>query len=357
MAYAVITSENQQLPQKQNRNQYKTLYFCPVNSNPGHFFLISNEQDFNQSALAVFRHQAANCEVYRQYISHLGIHPLEINHYSKIPFLPINFFKSHAVVSSSKPTEITFSSSGTTGQITSKHLVQEVSIYEESYNKAFEVFYGKPDNYCILALLPSYLEREGSSLIYMVDDLLKQSTHPLSGYFLHDHQVLFETLKKLRADGQKTLLIGVTYALLDFTEQFQIEFPELIVMETGGMKGKRKEMVRAELHQLLCDAFDVAHIHSEYGMTELLSQAYSKGNGIFECPPWMKILLRDTSDPLSILSEENTTGGVNVIDLANINSCSFIATQDLGKIHGKNLFEILGRFDNAEIRGCNLLVQ
>jgi phenylacetate-coenzyme A ligase PaaK-like adenylate-forming protein len=357
VAYAVITSENQQLPQKQNRNQYKTLYFCPVNSNPGHFFLISNEQDFNQSALAVFRHQAANCEVYRRYISHLGIHPLEINHYSKIPFLPINFFKSHAVVSSSKPTEITFSSSGTTGQITSKHLVQEVSIYEESYNKAFELFYGKPDNYCILALLPSYLEREGSSLIYMVDDLLKQSTHPLSGYFLHDHQVLFETLKKLRADGQKTLLIGVTYALLDFTEQFQIEFPELIVMETGGMKGKRKEMVKAELHQLLCNAFGVAHIHSEYGMTELLSQAYSKGNGIFECPPWMKILLRDTSDPLSILSEENTTGGVNVIDLANINSCSFIATQDLGKIHGKNHFEILGRFDNADIRGCNLLVQ
>lgn len=333
------------------------MYFCPVNSSPGHFFSISNEQDFNESALAVFRHQAVNCEVYRQYISHLDVNPEEVKHYQSIPFLPISFFKSHAVVSSSTPTEITFSSSGTTGQITSKHLVQQVSIYEESYNKAFELFYGKPSEYCILALLPSYLERDGSSLIYMVDDLLKQSTHPLSGYFLHNHQELFETLNKLKAAGQKTLLIGVTYALLDFTDQYQIKFPELVVMETGGMKGKRKEMVRAELHHLLCNAFGVQHIHSEYGMTELLSQAYSKGNGIFECPPWMKILLRDTSDPLSILLQANTTGGVNVIDLANINSCSFIATQDLGKIHGENRFEIMGRFDNADIRGCNLLVQ
>lgn len=333
------------------------MYFCPVNSSPGHFFSISNEQDFNESALAVFRHQAVNCEVYRQYISHLGVNPQEIKHYQNIPFLPIGFFKSHAIVSSSAPTEITFSSSGTTGQMTSKHLVQEVSIYEESYNKAFQLFYGKPSDYCILALLPSYLERDGSSLIYMVDDLLKQSIHPLSGYFLHNHQELFETLNKLKADGQKTLLIGVTYALLDFTELYQMEFSELIVMETGGMKGKRKEMVRAELHHLLCDAFGVKHIHSEYGMTELLSQAYSKGSGIFECPPWMKVLLRDTSDPLSMLTQANTTGGVNVIDLANVNSCSFIATQDLGKIHGENSFEIMGRFDNADIRGCNLLVQ
>jgi len=333
------------------------LYFCAVNLSPGHFFLINNEEDFNESALAVFRHQAVYCEVYREYISHLGIDPLAVNHYAAIPFLPISFFKSHAIVSSSKPAEITFSSSGTTGQITSKHLVQDVSVYEESYNKAFEIFYGEPGEYCILALLPSYLERDGSSLIYMVDDLLKQSTHPLSGYFLHNHQELFETLKTLKANGQKTLLIGVTYALLDFTEQYQIDFPELIVMETGGMKGKRKEMVRAELHHLLCSAFGVEYIHSEYGMTELLSQAYSKGKGIFECPPWMKILLRDTSDPLSILSAANTTGGVNVIDLANINSCSFIATQDLGKIYGENRFEIMGRFDNADIRGCNLLVQ
>ena len=328
-----------------------------MNINTGQIFSISNEQEFNDVALSVFLHQAEHCEIYKQYISHLNISVAEIKSYLDIPFLPISFFKTHAVTSSLKPIEISFSSSGTTGQITSKHLVQDLAIYEQSYNKAFQLFYGKADGYCILALLPSYLERDGSSLIYMVDDLLKQSTHPLSGYFLHNHDELFQTLQQLKSTGQKTLLIGVTYALLDFTEKYQVDFPELIVMETGGMKGKRKEMVRAELHQLLYSSFGVTHIHSEYGMTELLSQGYSKGNGIFECPPWMKILLRDTSDPLSILSENYTTGGINVIDLANINSCAFIATQDLGKLHGENKFEIMGRFDNADIRGCNLLVQ
>lgn len=328
-----------------------------MNISTGQFFSINNNREFNDVALSVFQHQVENCEIYKQYISHLKINPKKIDSYTEIPFLPISFFKSHSVISSKNPIEITFSSSGTTGQITSKHLVQDLSIYEQSYNKAFESFYGKADDYCILALLPSYLERDGSSLIYMVDDLLKQSSHPKSGYFLHNHEELHQTLTELKLAKQKTLLIGVTYALLDFTEQYQIDFPELIVMETGGMKGKRKEMVRAELHQLLCASFGVKHIHSEYGMTELLSQGYSKGNGIFECPPWMKILLRDTSDPLSILSARHTTGGINVIDLANINSCSFIATQDLGKIHGENKFEIMGRFDNADIRGCNLLVQ
>lgn len=328
-----------------------------MNNNTGHFFSIENETQFNEIALATFRHQAASCKVYAEYISHLKVDSDAITHYSQIPFLPISFFKSHSVISGTKPVEITFSSSGTTGQITSKHLVQDLSIYEESYNKAFELFYGPAENCCLLALLPSYLERDGSSLIYMVDDLLKQSKHPLSGYFLHNHQELYHTLLQLQQAKQKTILIGVTYALLDFIEQYQLNFPELIVMETGGMKGKRKEMVRAELHQLLSAAFGVAHIHSEYGMTELLSQGYSKGEGIFECPPWMKILLRDTSDPLSILDEKYTTGGINVIDLANINSCSFIATQDLGKLHGQGKFEIMGRFDNADIRGCNLLVQ
>lgn len=328
-----------------------------MNNNTGHFFYIENETQFNEIALATFRHQAASCKVYAEYISHLKVDLDAITHYSQIPFLPISFFKSHSVISGTKPVEITFSSSGTTGQITSKHLVQDLSIYEESYNKAFELFYGPAENCCLLALLPSYLERDGSSLIYMVDDLLKQSKHPLSGYFLHNHQELYHTLLQLQQAKQKTILIGVTYALLDFIEQYQLNFPELIVMETGGMKGKRKEMVRAELHQLLSAAFGVAHIHSEYGMTELLSQGYSKGEGIFECPPWMKILLRDTSDPLSILDEKYTTGGINVIDLANINSCSFIATQDLGKLHGQGKFEIMGRFDNADIRGCNLLVQ
>ena len=328
-----------------------------MNTNAGHFFSIQTEAEFNQAALDIFRFQAVNNAIYREYISHLKVEVEGIKDYKNIPFLPISFFKSHSVVSSNQPVEITFSSSGTTGQMTSKHLVQDLSIYEDSYNKAFELFYGKADDYCILALLPSYLERDGSSLIYMVDDLLKQSTHSKSGYFLHNHEELNQTLEELKSAKQKTILIGVTYALLDFTEQYQINFPELIVMETGGMKGKRKEMVRAEFHQLLCQAFGVKHIHSEYGMTELLSQGYSKGSGIFECPPWMKILLRDTSDPLTILSAEHTTGGINVIDLANINSCSFIATQDLGKIHGENRFEIMGRFDNADIRGCNLLVQ
>lgn len=328
-----------------------------MNINAGHFFSIQTEAEFNKAALEVFRFQAVNNSIYREYISHLKTNVEAVQNYKDIPFLPISFFKSHTVVTGNNPVEITFSSSGTTGQITSKHLVQNLSIYEESYNKAFELFYGKADDYCILALLPSYLERDGSSLIYMVDDLLKQSTHAKSGYFLHNHQELYQTLQELKLAKQKTILIGVTYALLDFTEQYRIDFPELIVMETGGMKGKRKEMVRAELHQLLCRAFGVKHIHSEYGMTELLSQGYSKGNGIFECPPWMKILLRDTSDPLTILSTAQTTGGINVIDLANIYSCSFIATQDLGKIHGENQFEIMGRFDNADIRGCNLLVQ
>ena len=323
----------------------------------GQIFSIKTEVEFNQAALSVFQYQAKNCSIYRQYLTHLNVDPLEIEHYLAIPFLPIAFFKSHAITASSRPVEITFSSSGTTGQITSQHLVQDLSVYEDSYNKAFELFYGKAEEYCILALLPSYLERNGSSLIYMVDDLLKQSTHPLSGYFLHNHQELFETLTRLKASGQKTILIGVTYALLDFIEQFQIDFPELIVMETGGMKGKRKEMVRNELHQLLCTAFGVKSIHSEYGMTELLSQGYSKGEGVFEAPSWMKILLRDTSDPLSLNSKAQTTGGVNVIDLANINSCSFIATQDLGKIYDDQKFEIIGRFDNADIRGCNLLIQ
>lgn len=328
-----------------------------MNNNAGHFFSIQSEAKFNEAALEIFRFQAINNSVYRAYISHLKTNVEAIENYKDIPFLPISFFKSHSVISSDKPIAITFSSSGTTGQITSKHLVQNLSIYEDSYNKAFELFYGRADDYCILALLPSYLERNGSSLIYMVDDLLKQSTHPKSGYFLHNHQELYQTLQELKSANQKTILIGVTYALLDFTEQYQIDFPALIVMETGGMKGKRKEMVRAELHQLLCTSFGVKHIHSEYGMTELLSQGYSKGGGIFECPPWMKILLRDTSDPLTILSAAQTTGGINVIDLANINSCSFIATQDLGKMHGENRFEIMGRFDNADIRGCNLLVQ
>lgn len=327
-----------------------------MNITPEQIFSIDNEVFFNEVALAVFQHQEKNCEVYHDYIHHLKIDLTSINNYKKIPFLPISFFKTHEVLSSKLNPEIIFSSSGTTGQTTSKHLVTDVTIYEQSFNKAFEQFYNDAKEICILALLPSYLEREGSSLIYMVDDLLKQSEHPKSGYFLHNLDQLFTTLLELKKTGQKTILIGVTYALLDFVEQFKIDFPELIVMETGGMKGKRKEMVREELHEVLYAGFGVNRIHSEYGMTELLSQAYSYGQGIFNCPPWMKILLRDTSDPLSLVQNKQS-GGINIIDLANINSCSFIATQDLGKFHSDGSFEVLGKFDNADIRGCNLLVQ
>ncbi len=332
------------------------MYFCQVSINTGQIFSIPNETTFTNVALEVFQFQSENCAIYKDYIYHLNINPLSINNIEEIPFLPISFFKTHKVVSSNNKAEIVFSSSGTTGSITSKHFVSNLKIYEESYNKAFKLFYRNPKEICILALLPSYLERDGSSLIYMVDDLLKQSKHPQSGYVLHDLSNLQQTLLSLQEVKQKTILIGVTYALLDFIEQFQIHFPDLIVMETGGMKGKRKEMIRQELHEILCAGFGVKHIHSEYGMTELLSQAYSYGEGIFNCPPWMKILLRDTSDPLSLLKGKQS-GGINVIDLANVNSCSFIATQDLGKLHNDGSFEILGRFDNADIRGCNLLVQ
>lgn len=318
-------------------------------------FSISNAHEFEQTSLAIFNHQARNCPVYNEYIHHLKISPKDIQNLTQIPYLPISFFKTHQVLSSGDTPEIVFSSSGTTGMAQSKHFVTSVSVYDQSFNTAYEQFYGNIESTCLLALLPSYLERDGSSLIYMVDALLKQSKHPDSGYFLHNHKDLYDKLQKLQSTGQKTILIGVTYALLDFVEKHKVDFPNLIVMETGGMKGKRKEMVREELHQLLQEGFGVNAIHSEYGMTELLSQAYSSGNGIFNCPPWMKIYLRDTNDPLSP-AQNNKTGGINIIDLANVNSCSFIATQDLGKLFPDGSFEVLGRFDNADIRGCNLLV-
>jgi phenylacetate-coenzyme A ligase PaaK-like adenylate-forming protein len=332
------------------------MYFCGVNFSSPPIFSLSNEQEFDAAALTIFKHQARHCEPYAHFISNLNLQAEEITAVKDIPFLPISFFKSHKIVSNNRAEEIVFSSSGTTGMSQSRHYVTDLHYYDDSFNLAFEKFYGKIADTCLLALLPSYLERDGSSLIYMVDSLLNQSKHPESGYFLHNHADLYRKLQQLKECGQPTILIGVTYALLDFLDQYQIDFPELIVMETGGMKGKRKEMVREELHDTLKKGFSVSAIHSEYGMTELLSQAYSYGHGIFECPEWMKIVLRDTNDPLTLL-KSNQTGGINVIDLANINSCSFIATQDLGKLLDDGKFEILGRFDNADIRGCNLLVQ
>ena len=319
-------------------------------------FAITTPQEFSANCLEIFRYQAHHCEVYARYLSLLGILPDTIRRPEDIPFLPIEFFKSHVVSSGSQEPQLIFSSSGTTGTVQSKHYVADVTLYERSFRRAFELFYGAPEEWTILALLPSYAEREGSSLIYMVDDLIHRSNHPQSGYFLYNHQDLFEVLTQLKADRRKTLLIGVTYALLDFTENYCIDFPELVVMETGGMKGRRREMIREEVHEQLRSGFHVSAIHSEYGMTELLSQAYSAGDGLFRCPPWMKIMIRDTNDPFQLLPT-GQTGGINVIDLANVQSCAFIATQDLGKIHPEGHFEVLGRFDQSDIRGCNLLVQ
>ena len=318
-------------------------------------FSISNAEQFDTTALQVFKYQAGHCKIYRDFIKGLKIDPVQVSNIAEIPFLPISFFKNHAVKSDTTQAETIFTSSGTTGMITSQHFVTDVSWYEASFRKAFELFYGDIKKYTVLALLPSYLEREGSSLIYMAADLIKQSENLNSGFYLYNHEELYQQLVKLKTEGKPTLLIGVTFALLDFVEHYQIDFPELVVMETGGMKGRRKEMIRDELHSILCKGFGVEVIHSEYGMTELLSQAYSKGEGIFKCPPWMRIVIRDTNDPLSLVVE-NKTGGISVIDLANINSCSFIATQDLGRLNGNGEFEVLGRFDNADIRGCNLLI-
>jgi len=322
---------------------------------PADIFSISNKKQFEKIALKVFRFQYDNNVVYREFCQYLNVEKHEVKSLQQIPFLPIQFFKSHEVLSSEEKMQETFTSSGTTGMTTSRHLVTDITLYEESYRKAFSQFYGNIENYAVLALLPSYLDREGSSLIYMVDDLIKLSNHPESGFYLNNYDELIQKLIELDSSGENIILIGVTYALLDLIEKQNFQLKNTIIMETGGMKGRRKEMIREELHDLLCKGFGVDAIHSEYGMTELLSQAYSLGHGVFECPNWMQILIRDTEDALSYI-ENGKTGGINVIDLANINSCSFIATQDLGKKKPNNSFEVLGRFDNSDIRGCNLMV-
>ena len=318
-------------------------------------FTISSAKQFEKIALKVFRYQHENNAIYREFCDLLKTDKGAIKSLEQIPFLPIQFFKSHEVLSSSEPVQETFTSSGTTGMITSKHLITDVTLYEQSYRNAFSEFYGNIEDYAVLALLPSYLERSGSSLIYMVQDLIELSTNENSGFYLHNYDELISKLLELDATGQNVILIGVTYALLDLIEERKFQLKNTIIMETGGMKGKRKEIIREELHTILCEGFGVSSIHSEYGMTELLSQAYSLGNGIFECPSWMNILIRDPEDALTYVSN-GKTGGINVIDLANINSCSFIATQDLGKKYPNNSFEVLGRFDNSDIRGCNLMV-
>ena len=322
---------------------------------PQDIFTISSQKQFEKIALKVFRYQYENNLVYQEFCDFLKVDKQAVKSLEQIPFLPIQFFKSHDVVSNTDAVQETFTSSGTTGMITSKHLVTNVSLYEQSYRNAFSEFYGNIEDYAVLALLPSYLERYGSSLIYMVKDLIELSNNENSGFYLHNYDELITKLVELDNFGQNVILIGVTYALLDLVEKQKFQLKNTIIMETGGMKGKRKEMIREELHGILCDGFGVQNIHSEYGMTELLSQAYSLGNGIFECPAWMQIQIRDTEDALTYVNN-GKTGGINVIDLANINSCSFIATQDLGKKYPNNSFEVLGRFDNSDIRGCNLMV-
>lgn len=318
-------------------------------------FKISNEQEFKEISLQVFAFQYSNNEVYREFCDLLKQTPNNTSKIEEIPFLPIEFFKKRKIVCGHQKPEITFTSSGTSGSQTSKHLVSNLKIYEDSFLKAFEEFYGNPEEIVILALLPAYLERQGSSLIYMAHSFIKKSKHPESGFYLNNLEELQQKLKTLDKNGKKILLLGVSFALLDLVENYDFNLQNTVVMETGGMKGRRKEMIREELHKILAAGFGVKHIHSEYGMTELLSQAYSKGDGIFKCPTWMRLLIRDPEDPLSLLPI-GKTGGINVIDLANLNSCSFIATQDLGKKISANQFEILGRFDNSDIRGCNLLV-
>jgi phenylacetate-coenzyme A ligase PaaK-like adenylate-forming protein len=317
-------------------------------------FKVDNEHEFNELALSIFDYQMENNPIYGPYAALIlkGVAPTSIN---EIPFLPIDFFKQEQIICQGQGIKEVFLSSGTTGQ-QSKHLVSDTSVYEQSYLKTFKQFYGNIEDYCVLALLPSYQEREGSSLIYMVDDLIAKSKHPKSGFYLNNLTELSIAIKELESKGQKTILFGVTYALLDLAAEFPQHLKHTIIMETGGMKGKRKELLKEEIHQLLEEAFLTSNIHSEYGMTELLSQGYSKGKNIFNTPPWMKILIRDVNDPLTVIGN-NKTGGINVIDFANIYSCPFIATQDLGRTFDDGTFSVLGRFSNADIRGCNLLIQ
>lgn len=318
-------------------------------------FSMTTPQEFNDLALEIFRLQYRCNDIYQQFCNSLKIDPEKIDHPSKIPFLPIEFFKDHKIITGQKTPVFTFSSSGTTATKPGKHQVIDPEIYKQSFMDGFRLFYGPAEQYVILALLPSYLEREGSSLVYMVDELISRSGDSDSGFYLHELGTLKQKLNNLRKSEKKVMLIGVSFALLDLAEKYALSFPELIIMETGGMKGRRKELVREELHEILKKAFEVREVHSEYGMTELFSQAWSRGEGRFFTPPWMKILVRDTNDPLSLLPE-GKTGGISVIDLANLHSCSFVATQDLGKIHPDGSFEVLGRFDQSDVRGCNLMV-
>ena len=315
---------------------------------------------FNALAVELFNYQYQNNTIYRKYCDALKVNIPVIDAVRKIPFLPISFFKTHVIKTGEFEADTIFESSGTTGTINSKHFVKNIELYIQSFSKCFEKFYGQPENKCILGLLPSYLERKNSSLVVMTEELIRKTGNELSGFYLYDHEKLHSTLIHNELLKIPTLLIGVSYALLDFAEKYSMQLRHTIVMETGGMKGRREEMTRQELHARLQDQLGVSLVHSEYGMTELLSQAYSKGDGIFHCPGWMKVLLRDEDDPFNMITAadahtKSLTGLINIIDLANIYSCSFIATDDIGRLHNNESFEVLGRMDGSDVRGCSLM--
>lgn len=339
-----------------------------INLNLKKFAEISPEEErifetpyyrFEQTALEVFHFQRVENSIYKSFIDHLKIQPDEINSLQTIPFLPVSFFKTHQIKTGHFEPEMVFESSGTTKDNLSRHYIKKWNLYQESFLRTFTKFYGPVNDYCIIGLLPSYLERKNSSLVSMVDTLISKSENTNSGFYLYDYEKVFRLIAHNELTGQKTLLIGVTFALLDFAESFQMKVRNTIVMETGGMKGRRKEMIRKEVHQILKERWGLENIHSEYGMTELLSQAYSAGEGIFNCPPWMRVLVRDLYNPMDIkypTHDHLASGFLNVIDLANLYSCSFIATEDIGKVYKNGSFEVLGRGDTSMVRGCNLLV-
>ncbi len=315
-------------------------------------FNVSTES-FGTKALEIFNFQRQYNSVYQQYCNSINFQTESLKSLASLPFLPISFFKTHEVVAFNGYPEKIFTSSGTTGMITSRHIIKEISLYEQSFTRCFRQFYGEPDQYAFLCLLPSYLEREDSSLVYMAEQLIKLSAKEDSGFFLQAQGRLTEILQRRERDGKKTILLGVTYALLDFALQMHMPLKHTIVMETGGMKGRRQELTRSEVHEQLKNAFEVEVIHSEYGMTELLSPAYAKSNGIFVSPPWMKVFVRSEDDPFD--TREEGTGLLCIIDLANVYSCSFIETADMGRVYPGGHFEVLGRMDNSDIRGCSLL--
>ena len=315
--------------------------------------LTIEDTGFEALALAIFHFQYEHNQVYRQYVDLRGIDPTAVNTIKGIPFLPIDFFKTHTIIVTPFQYETVFESSGTTQAIKSKHFVKDLSLYKKSFVKGFENFYGPVEDWCILGLLPSYLERKNSSLVTMVQEFIERSKSDQSGFYLSEHDKLHHVLEQLEKKKQKTLLLGVTFALLDFAQTHPQRLQHTTVMETGGMKGRREELIREEVHAILQSAWDLPGIHSEYGMTELLSQAYSQGKGIFQCPPWMKVLIREEDDPLSI--RHKGRGLINIIDLANIYSCCFIATDDMGLLHPDGSFEVIGRRDNSDMRGCSLM--